>query len=76
MTTLREKQQAVDPPDIGHGAQPASRDLMIMFAEGGSDLIMHAGGKGTVKGVRWKVCGVPGTLSERLARCSGQIKDG
>ena len=34
-----------------------------MFAEGRSDLIMHAGEKGTVKGVRWKVCGVPGTLS-------------
>lgn len=51
MITLREKQHAVDPPDIGHGAQPASRDLTIMFVEGGSDLIAHAGEKGTVKGV-------------------------
>ena len=36
---------------------------------------MHAGEKGTVKDVRWKVCGVPGTLSERLTRCSSQIRD-
>jgi len=81
-TSLSEKakgkQRAVDTPDVGQSSsstQPASRDLTIRFTEGGSDLIVHVGERDTVGNVKQKVFGTPRSLSEKLTKCHGQVRD-
>ena len=72
------KQRAPDPPEIGQTSSTAlaPRVLNVRFAEGESDLIVHAEEKDTVKDVKQKVFTytVFATRAALTGQC-GQIRD-